>query len=136
MSPTTSLHWTAGIQGIVTVGALPLGRTLILPEAVTRVVTRFPKVRLITDESSYEALVAGVHAGDIDFILGALRVGDPTSALENERLMSETSSYARGAIIRLPACATSASKASTARNGSCRAAIRPRVACSTRCSAA
>jgi LysR family transcriptional regulator of gallate degradation len=77
------------IQGVVTVGALPLGRTLILPEAVARVVTRYPKVRVITDESAYEALVAGVRAGDIDFILGALRANDAVSGLENEKLMSE-----------------------------------------------
>jgi LysR family transcriptional regulator of gallate degradation len=61
----------------------------MLPEAVARVVTRFPKVRVITDESAYEALVAGVRAGDIDFILGALRASDLASDLENERLMSE-----------------------------------------------
>lgn len=82
-----ALH--GSIQGVVTVGALPLGRTLMLPEAVARVVTRFPKVRVVTDESAYEALVAGVRAGDIDFILGALRASDPASDLENERLMSE-----------------------------------------------
>ncbi|WP_213302285.1 LysR family transcriptional regulator [Paraburkholderia sacchari] len=82
-----ALH--GSIRGVVTVGALPLGRTLILPEAVARVVTRFPKVRVITDESAYEALVAGVRAGDIDFILGALRANDATSGLENEKLMSE-----------------------------------------------
>ncbi|CAB3783649.1 HTH-type transcriptional regulator HdfR [Paraburkholderia caffeinitolerans] len=82
-----ALH--GSVQGVVTVGALPLGRTLILPEAVARVVTRFPKVRVITDESAYEALVAGVRAGDIDFILGALRANDATSGLENEKLMSE-----------------------------------------------
>ncbi|RAF35853.1 LysR family transcriptional regulator [Burkholderia multivorans] len=82
-----ALH--GSIQGVVTVGALPLGRTLILPEAVARVVTRFPKVRVITDESAYEALVAGVRAGDIDFILGALRANDAAGDLENERLMSE-----------------------------------------------
>ncbi|MCP6468054.1 LysR substrate-binding domain-containing protein, partial [Klebsiella pneumoniae] len=44
---------------------------------------------MITDESAYEALVAGVRAGDIDFILGALRASDPANDLENERLMSE-----------------------------------------------
>ncbi|MDN7970066.1 LysR family transcriptional regulator [Burkholderia multivorans] len=82
-----ALH--GSIQGVVTVGALPLGRTLILPEAVARVVTRFPKVRVITDESAYEALVAGVRAGDIDFILGALRANDAAGDLDNERLMSE-----------------------------------------------
>jgi LysR family transcriptional regulator of gallate degradation len=77
------------IQGAVTVGALPLGRTLILPEAIARMAGEHPGVRVVTDESAYEALVAGLRAGDIDFILGALREADASSGLKNERLMSE-----------------------------------------------
>ncbi|MFM0137459.1 LysR family transcriptional regulator [Caballeronia grimmiae] len=77
------------IQGHVTVGALPLGRTLILPGAIARVAARYPGVRIATDESAYEPLVAGLRAGDIDFVLGALRANDASSGLANERLMSE-----------------------------------------------
>jgi len=77
------------IQGAVTVGALPLGRTLILPDAIARMSVQHPGVRVVTDESAYEALVAGLRAGDIDFILGALRSNDAASGLQNERLMSE-----------------------------------------------
>jgi LysR family transcriptional regulator, regulator for genes of the gallate degradation pathway len=77
------------IQGYVTVGALPLGRTLILPEAIARVAAQHPGVRIVTDESAYETLVAGLRAGDIDLVLGALRPDDTTSGLANERLMSE-----------------------------------------------
>jgi LysR family transcriptional regulator of gallate degradation len=77
------------IQGYVTVGALPLGRTLLLPEAIARVAAQYPGVRIVTDESAYETLVAGLRAGDIDFVLGALRANDATSGLANERLMSE-----------------------------------------------
>jgi LysR family transcriptional regulator, regulator for genes of the gallate degradation pathway len=77
------------IQGDVTVGALPLGRTLILPNAIARVAAQYPGVRIATDESAYETLVAGLRAGDIDFVLGALRSNDTSSGLANERLMSE-----------------------------------------------
>jgi LysR family transcriptional regulator, regulator for genes of the gallate degradation pathway len=76
-------------QGVVTVGALPLGRTLILPLAIARLSQRHPGVRVVTDESAYETLVSGVRAGDIDLILGALRLNDKTSGLNNERLLSE-----------------------------------------------
>jgi LysR family transcriptional regulator, regulator for genes of the gallate degradation pathway len=82
-----ALHGT--IQGDVTVGALPLGRTLILPGAIARVAAQYPGVRIATDESAYETLVAGLRAGDIDFVLGALRQNDASSGLTNERLMSE-----------------------------------------------
>ncbi|MDR5837206.1 LysR family transcriptional regulator [Caballeronia sp. LZ034LL] len=77
------------IQGVVTVGALPLGRTLILPGAIARVAAQYPGVRIVTDESAYETLVAGLRAGDIDFVLGALRPNDASSGLVNERFMSE-----------------------------------------------
>jgi len=76
------------IQGTVTVGALPLGRTLILPRAITRTIREHPGVRTVTNESAYDALVADLRAGDVDFILGALRDNDAASGLKNERLMS------------------------------------------------
>ncbi|MBN3857220.1 LysR family transcriptional regulator [Paraburkholderia sp. Ac-20340] len=82
-----ALH--GNIQGAVTVGALPLGRTLILPAAIARLSAQHPGVRVVTDESAYELLVAGLRAGDIDFILGALRENDAASGLANERLMAE-----------------------------------------------
>jgi LysR family transcriptional regulator of gallate degradation len=82
-----ALH--GNIQGAVSVGALPLGRTLILPKAIASMSAQHPGVRIATDESAYETLVAGLRAGDIDFILGALRENDAASGLKNERLMSE-----------------------------------------------
>ncbi|PVX84802.1 LysR family transcriptional regulator [Paraburkholderia unamae] len=82
-----ALH--GNIQGSVTVGALPLGRTLILPAAIARLSALHPGVRVVTDESAYELLVAGLRAGDVDFVLGALRENDAASGLANERLMSE-----------------------------------------------
>ncbi|MBB3257435.1 LysR family transcriptional regulator of gallate degradation [Paraburkholderia bannensis] len=82
-----ALH--GNIQGAVTVGALPLGRTLILPAAIARLSAQHPGVRVVTDESAYELLVAGLRAGDVDFVLGALRENDAASGLANERLMDE-----------------------------------------------
>ncbi|CAB3780034.1 LysR family transcriptional regulator [Pararobbsia alpina] len=77
------------VRGLVTVGALPLGRTLILPEATARVCRTYAGVRVATDESAYETLVASLRAGDIDFILGALRPTDPAGGLVGEPLMAE-----------------------------------------------
>lgn len=82
-----ALH--GNIRGAVTVGALPLGRTLILPAAIARMSALHPGVRVVTDESAYDLLVAGLRAGDVDFILGALRENDAASGLANERLMAE-----------------------------------------------
>jgi LysR family transcriptional regulator of gallate degradation len=68
-------------QGTVTVGALPLGRTRLLPEAIAGVVAKHPGLRVATIEGSFETLAAGLRAGDVDFILGALRPADYASDL-------------------------------------------------------
>lgn len=82
-----ALH--GNIQGTVAVDALPLGRTLLLPKAIVGMSAQHPGVTVVTDESAYETLVASLRAGDIDFILGALRENDTSSGLKNERLMSD-----------------------------------------------
>jgi LysR family transcriptional regulator of gallate degradation len=77
------------IVGEVTIGALPLARAWILPEAISNMHRAFPGVKIRTDESPYETLVVNLLAGDIDFILGALRPVEEDSELRNEALMSE-----------------------------------------------
>lgn len=71
------------LQGSVNVGALPLGRTHILPRAIASLLARHPQLHLGTVESPYEALAASLRSGDVDFILGALR--DPAEAKELEQ---------------------------------------------------
>jgi len=61
------------VQGSITVGALPLGRTHILPMAIAALLRRHPQLHVATVESPYEALAASLRSGDLDFILGALR---------------------------------------------------------------
>lgn len=61
------------LQGGVTVGALPLARTLLLPKAIGALLARHPKLQVHSLESPYEELCAGLLSGRIDFILGALR---------------------------------------------------------------
>jgi LysR family transcriptional regulator, regulator for genes of the gallate degradation pathway len=68
-------------QGTVTVGALPLGRTRLLPESIAGVVSQHPGLRVATIEGSFETLAASLRAGDLDFILGALRPADYASDL-------------------------------------------------------
>ena len=77
------------IRGRVSIGALPLARPRILPEAVAKLRHAAPGIRIATDDSPYEMLVAGLRAGDIYFILGALRKHAPGSGLATEKLMSE-----------------------------------------------
>lgn len=82
-----SLHGVT--QGTITVGALPLGRTRLLPESIAAVVARYPGLRIATMEGSFEALAASLRAGDIDFILGALRPVEYASDLAGEPLADD-----------------------------------------------
>lgn len=77
------------VQGAVTIGALPLGRTRILPQAITGLLAEHPQVRIATHESPFEWLASELRAGDVDFILGALRPSDYASDLHNEPLLTE-----------------------------------------------
>jgi LysR family transcriptional regulator of gallate degradation len=76
-------------QGTVTVGALPLGRTRLLPESIAGVVARYPGLRVATLEGSFETLAAGLRAGELDFILGALRPVGYASDLQGEPLAED-----------------------------------------------
>lgn len=77
------------LQGSVTVGALPLGRTRILPLAIAALLRRHPGLHVATVESPYDALVAGLRNGDVDLIFGALRDGDQTRDLQQEALFED-----------------------------------------------
>lgn len=73
--------------GRVVVGALPLSRSIILPQAICRIIARHPDLRIATVESNFETLAAGLRAGDIDFVLGALRPPESTKDLQSEPLL-------------------------------------------------
>lgn len=77
------------VQGVVHVGALPLGRTHILPEAIVRLTSEHPRVSIITNESPFDLLANELRSGDVDFIFGALRSSDYGSDLFGEVLLRE-----------------------------------------------
>jgi LysR family transcriptional regulator of gallate degradation len=76
-------------EGSITIGALPLGRTYLLPAAIAAAVERHPRIRVNTVESPYEALVASLRDGVTDFIVGALRPRERNADLVAERLFED-----------------------------------------------
>jgi LysR family transcriptional regulator of gallate degradation len=76
-------------QGTVTVGALPLGRTQLLPGAIAQLLNEHAGLRVVTVEGAFEVLAAGLRAGDLDFILGALRPADYATDLAGEPLLED-----------------------------------------------
>ena len=77
------------LQGSVNVGALPLGRTQILPQAIAAMLAAHPRLHVATFESPYEALAASLRSGDIDFILGALRPAEEAKELQQQPLFQD-----------------------------------------------
>lgn len=61
------------LEGVITVGALPLARTLVLPAAIAALLQKYPRLQVRSLESPYEELTAGLLSGRVDFIIGALR---------------------------------------------------------------
>lgn len=78
------------LQGTITVGALPLSRSVILPRAIAEVVKNHPLLRISTVEGPYEQLEVGLRSADIDFIIGALRHDASTGDMICEPLLSDT----------------------------------------------
>jgi LysR family transcriptional regulator of gallate degradation len=114
------------LQGSVTVGALPLGRTQILPLAIASLLARHPGLHVATVESPYDALAASLRSGDIDFILGALRSTAEAKDLQQEALFEDRISPA----IRWRASRTSTSMHCGGRPGRSRGTARRRASCS------
>lgn len=77
------------LTGRVRIGALPLSRSQILPQAIATFQTQHPAITIATNESPYDALLAELRAGDIDFIIGALRHHEPRSDIKSEVLFKE-----------------------------------------------
>lgn len=86
----------ADMQGLKTgdirVGVLSLGRTYVLPMAITHLLAKHPELRISTMEGSFEVQVAALRAGEIDFVLGALRPEEHCKGLLREALMDDSMS--------------------------------------------
>lgn len=60
-------------RGKVVVGAQPLARTDILPNAIAELCRRMPEAEVEIIEGEYEILVHALRRGELDIMLGALR---------------------------------------------------------------
>jgi LysR family transcriptional regulator of gallate degradation len=83
------------VQGVVTIGALPLGRSQLLPLAVAAVLEKHPRLRIRSLESPYDELTAGLLSGRIDFIVGALRAAPGEAFVAHALLEDKAALIAR-----------------------------------------
>jgi LysR family transcriptional regulator, regulator for genes of the gallate degradation pathway len=79
-------------RGRVAVGSLSVGRAQLLPRAVTILLARFPNLSVTTEEGTFEHLSARLRAGEIDFILGALRPLEQTVGFTRKIVTHDTMS--------------------------------------------
>jgi len=75
--------------GRVAIGTLPLLRTMVVPRAILRLIEEHPYIDVSTSEGHYDALVAALRCGDIDFMVGALRDLKEQEELTEENLFTD-----------------------------------------------
>lgn len=73
----------------ITVGAMPLSRTAILPEAIDALLDKNGGVQIRTVEGPYDELLRSLRYGDVDFLIGALRKPAPADDIVQERLFDD-----------------------------------------------
>ncbi|MBR9653082.1 LysR family transcriptional regulator [Thalassovita aquimarina] len=65
-------------SGRIVIGALPLSRSVLLPQAINMITQAFPDADIQVIDGPYDDLLNGLRHGEIDLMLGALR--DPPPA--------------------------------------------------------
>ncbi|WP_109465609.1 LysR family transcriptional regulator [Albibacillus kandeliae] len=76
-------------EGRIVVGALPLSRSVLLPQALARFRVQRPRQPLLVIDGLYSDLLTGLRRGDIDVMIGALRDPLPISDVVQERLFDD-----------------------------------------------
>jgi DNA-binding transcriptional LysR family regulator len=77
------------LDGRIWIGSLPLGRTRIVPQAVTRLLLRYPDVKVRIIDGAYDDLLKALRHGQIDILFGALRLPLPSGDIVQEPIFTE-----------------------------------------------
>ncbi len=77
------------VDGRIVVGSLPLARSALVPTAITRLLARYPGVRLRLVDGPYPELLHELRSGRLDFIVGALRIPPPAD-IRQESLFTDS----------------------------------------------
>ncbi len=78
-----------GEGGPIVIGALPLSRSVVLPQALAQFRAARPRQPVTVLDGRYSDLLAALRRGEIDFILGALRDPPPVGDIRQEPLFSD-----------------------------------------------
>lgn len=78
------------MSGRLTVGCLPLARSVFLPEAVTRLLAMYPNADVHILDGPYVELLHGLRTGEVDWLIGALRKPAPAADVEESPLFEQS----------------------------------------------
>jgi LysR family transcriptional regulator of gallate degradation len=70
--------------GNVVVGTSPIGRSLLLPEGICRLVEESPGLQVTVLEGVFEKLIGWLRNGDLEFIVGTIWEGSADDGLATE----------------------------------------------------
>jgi len=76
--------------GRIVVGAMPLSRSCVLPQAIARFRTRHPDLPIQVVEGPYGDLLSDLRRGAIDLLIGALREPAPIDDVEQHPLFQDS----------------------------------------------
>jgi DNA-binding transcriptional LysR family regulator len=76
--------------GHMTIGSMPLARSSVLPKAIIEFSKKFPDVKLSITDGSYNDLLYHLRHGNIDLLIGALRLPAPSEDINQEELFSSS----------------------------------------------
>ncbi|MFZ0501085.1 MAG: LysR family transcriptional regulator [Steroidobacteraceae bacterium] len=69
-------------RGATVIGAMPLGRSFMVPETVLRFAARRPSHRISILDGPYDSLLDALRRGRADFLVGALRESLPPDVIQ------------------------------------------------------
>jgi DNA-binding transcriptional LysR family regulator len=81
---------TAAECGEIVIGATPLAKSYLLPKAIAAFRVVRPYLPLRIQEGPYDELMSALRRGDLDLLVGALRVPPPTDDIEQRVVFHDT----------------------------------------------
>ncbi|MDH5798698.1 MAG: LysR substrate-binding domain-containing protein, partial [Paracoccaceae bacterium] len=82
-------EWQGKDSSEITIGGLPLARSTILPQTLSRLSRARPKMRIRVVEGPYSDLLHALRHGEIDVVVGALRFPPPADDVVQETLFKD-----------------------------------------------
>ena len=84
------VHDRCGLtSGYLRIGALPLPSSSLVPEAVVKLLDKYPDIRVQIVDGPYHEQLASLLHGKLDLIVGALRNPIPSREVQQETLFNE-----------------------------------------------